>query len=112
MLKLEKLLETQTTEFNIQTDEYFVNKQRVDENLAIKTKFDGNLSQLKHAQRILFRETNELTKQMDALEPLMDVYEEKLEVIDPNKKVKIIIELKKNSMLLKEKMKIAKTKES
>ena len=80
--KLEKLLETHTTEFNIQSDEYFANKQRVDEYLKIKAKFDGNLSQIKHEQRVLFKETNELTKQMDDLEPLLETYRDKLEVID------------------------------
>lgn len=85
LLKLEKFLETQTTEFNIQSDEYSANKQRVDEYLEIKAKFDGNLSRLKQDQRRLFKETNELTKQMDTLEPLMEIYREKLEVIDPKK---------------------------
>ena len=88
LLKLEKILETQTTEFNIQSDEYSANKQRVDEYLEIKAKFDGNLSRLKQDQRRLFKETNELTKQMDTLEPLMEIYREKLEVIDPKKNSK------------------------
>ena len=101
LLKLEKLLETQTTEFYIQSDEFFVNKQRVDENLAIKTKFDGNLSQLKHEQRILFKETNDLTKQMDNLEPLMDVYQEKLEVIDNDKKSEDYKRIKKKFDVIK-----------
>ena len=83
--KLEKLLETHTTEFNIQSDEYSANKQRVDEYLEIKAKFDENLSQLKNEQRILFRDTNELTKKMDALEPLIEIYHDKLEVMDPEK---------------------------
>ena len=83
--KLEKLLETQTTEFNIQSDEYFANKQRVDEYLEIKAKFDENLSQIKHEQRVLFKETNELTKQMDDLEPLFETYKDKLEVLDSEK---------------------------
>ncbi|QEE14538.1 hypothetical protein DSAG12_00351 [Promethearchaeum syntrophicum] len=95
LLKLEKLLVTQTTEFNIQSDEFFVNKQRVDENLAIITKFDNNLSRLKQEQRILFKETNELTKQMDSLEPLMNVYQEKLEVIDSYKNGKDYNRIKK-----------------
>jgi len=83
--KLEKLLETHTTEFNIQSDEYHANKQRVDEYLEIKAKFDEYLSQLKHEQRILFKETNDLTKQMDDLEPLLETYKDKLEVMDPEK---------------------------
>ncbi|MHA1511185.1 MAG: hypothetical protein ACTSRX_05630 [Promethearchaeota archaeon] len=83
--KLEKLLETHTTEFTIQSDEYFANKQRVDEYLEIKAKYDENLSQIKYEQRILFKETNELTKQMDDLEPLLETYQDKLEVLDPKK---------------------------
>jgi len=83
--KLEKLLETLTTEFTIQSDEYFANKQRVDEYLEIKAKYDENLSQIKYEQRILFKETNELTKQMDDLEPLLETYQDKLEVLDPEK---------------------------
>ncbi len=83
--KLEKLLETHTTEFTIQSDEYFANKQRVDEYLEIKAKYDENLSQIKYEQRILFKETNELTKQMDDLEPLLETYQDKLEVLDPEK---------------------------
>jgi hypothetical protein len=83
--KLEKLLETHTTEFNIQSDEYIANKQRFDEYLEIKAKYDENLSHIKHEQRVLFRETNELTKQMDDLEPLLETYQDKLEVLDPEK---------------------------
>jgi len=83
--KLEKLLETHTSEFSIQSDEYFANKQRFDEYLEIKTKFDERLSQIKHEQRVLFKETNGLTKQMDDLEPLLETYQDKLEVLDPEK---------------------------
>ncbi len=80
--KLEKLLKTLTTEFDIQSDEYFANRQRIDEYLEIKVKYDTNISLLKNDQRHLFKETNELTKQMDNLEPLLETYYDKLELID------------------------------
>lgn len=83
LAKLQKELAKLQPKFEIEKDEYSVYADRMQ--IFQKKKRDYNSIQkaLKEEQRVLFRQTNEVTKIMDERDPNMQTYLEKLADLDP-----------------------------
>ncbi|RLI63615.1 MAG: hypothetical protein DRO88_09460 [Promethearchaeia archaeon] len=85
---LSKLINTEQTlssEFKFQSEEFYSFNQRITNFLDKKAKLDKNLYKLKQEQRNLFSETNQITKQMDEKDPLLETYKNKIKTLDPIK---------------------------
>ncbi|WP_371806572.1 hypothetical protein [Candidatus Lokiarchaeum ossiferum] len=83
LAKLQKELANLQPKFEIQKDEYSVYADRMQNYLKKKNDYNSIQKSLKEEQRVLFRQTNEITKMMDERDPSMQTYLDKLADLDP-----------------------------
>ena len=73
-----ELMNIQPT-YEIQRDEFLVHQKRMEQSEHDQKSFKIQQNRLKQSQRELFRQTNSITKQMDDLDPQMQIYLDKLD---------------------------------
>ncbi|UYP45898.1 hypothetical protein NEF87_002183 [Candidatus Lokiarchaeum ossiferum] len=83
LAKLQKELANLQPKFEIEKDEYSVYADRMQNYLKKKNDYNSIQKSLKEEQRVLFRQTNEITKMMDERDPSMQTYLDKLADLDP-----------------------------
>jgi predicted nuclease with TOPRIM domain len=71
--------------YEMEKDEFDVQKNRMHQYFESKTALNQQLAHLKSKQRDLYQQTNEVTKEIDELDPRIRIYETKLESLDSKK---------------------------
>ena len=71
-------------QYEIHRDEFKVHEEKMLKFKKDHEIYDFNQKKIKEQQRNLFREINELTKKMDDVEPLLEIYSDKIDTLNPD----------------------------